>query len=295
MRFTKKTFYITSIAMLFILCNHVTSKICGQKDPLIDAPTYMAVFYGTTQEGLFKDCVGAFISVEDNATSSNLVITTKYCIQQENALLTNVLPMNYFNEQYFSYGLSIRHIFFPESSAQDKNKTLPNIAIVELESRVHFDGKVTPLCLPQLNEPYPENDTCHYFKFFIKNDFSISFISIQTSLCPMELCTRLVGKLVVHPNIQMCCNEYYHSLSYESLIEKSDNASAIPDGSPLICQKNMQYYLYGIQDWVKIFKKKSGFRPVIILTAIAPHINSIEKFINISLLESMDEEYIENY
>ncbi|KRZ33291.1 Kinesin-like protein KIF14 [Trichinella pseudospiralis] len=151
---------------------NVTSKICGQKDPLIDAPTYMAVFYGTTQEGLFKDCVGAFISVEDNATSSNLVITTKYCIQQENALLTNVLPMNYFNEQYFSYGLSIRHIFFPESSAQDKNKTLPNIAIVELESRVHFDGK---------------------------------------------------------------------------------NASAIPDGSPLICQRNMQYYLYGIQDWEATF------------------------------------------
>ncbi|KRZ80610.1 Kinesin-like protein KIF14, partial [Trichinella papuae] len=240
---------------------NVISELCGQRDPLKDAPSYMAVFYGTTEEGLFKDCVGAFISVEHNATSSDLVITTKYCMQQENNLLTKVLPMNYFNEYYFAYGLSISRILFPPSSAQDKNKTSPNIAIVELESRVHFDGKVAPLCLPQLNEPYPENSTCHYFKFFIEKDFLISFISIRTSLCPMELCTGLVGNLVVHPNTQICCNEYYHSPSYESLIEKADNATAIPDGSLLICQKNMQYYLYGIQDWIKIFKKESGFRP----------------------------------
>ncbi|KRY48769.1 Testisin [Trichinella britovi] len=290
MRFTKsKTFYITPIVILLILCDHAVSVICGQRDPLIEAPTYMAIFYGSSQEGHFNDCVGAFISLRYNATSSFLVATTRYCMQQENVLLTKVLPMNYFNNFYFSYGLSISRILYPPGNANDQDKTTPNIAIVELESAVYFDDNVAPLCLPQLNESYPENGICHYFKFFSDTDFSMSFISVRTSLCPIELCTGFAG------NLQICCNEYHQSPPYESLIGKTDNATAIPDGSPLICQKNMQYYLFGIKDWVKIFKNGSGFRPVLILTAVAPHADRIERFSNMSYVAPMDEAYIENY
>ncbi|XP_003376098.1 putative ovochymase-2 [Trichinella spiralis] len=266
----QKTFYITSIAILLILCDHAVSEICGQRDPLIEAPTYMAIFYGSSQEGHFNDCVGAFISLRHNATSSFLVATTKYCMQQD-------------------------RILYPPGNANDKNKTTPNIAIVELESAVYFDENVAPLCLPQLNESYPENGICHYFKFFSDKDFSMSFISVRTSLCPIELCTGFAGNLVVHPNLQICCNEYHQFPPYESLIGKTDNATAIPDGSPLICQKNMQYYLFGIKDWVKIFKTGSGFRPVLILTAVAPHADRIERFSNMSFVAPMDEAYIENY
>ncbi|KRZ85728.1 hypothetical protein T08_12410 [Trichinella sp. T8] len=236
----------------------------------------MAIFYGSSQEGHFNDCVGAFISLQYNATSSFLVATTRYCMQQENVLLTKVLPMNYFNNFYFSYGLSISRILYPPGNANDQDKTTPNIAIVELENAVYFDENVAPLCLPQLNESYPENGICHYFKFFSDTDFSMSFISVRTSLCPIELCTGFAG------NLQICCNEYHQSPPYESLIGKTDNATAIPDGSPLICQKNMQYYLFGIKDWVKIFKNGSGFRPVLILTAVAPHADRIERFSNMS-------------
>ncbi|KRY22847.1 hypothetical protein T12_12063 [Trichinella patagoniensis] len=249
---------------------NAVSEICGQRDPLIEAPTYMAIFYGSSQEGHFNDCVGAFISLRHNATSSFLVATTKYCMQQD-------------------------RILYPPGNANDQDKTTPNIAIVELESAVYFDENVAPLCLPQLNESYPENGVCHYFKFFSDTDFSMSFISVRTSLCPIELCTGFVGNLLVHPNLQICCNEYHQSPPYESLIGKTDNATAIPDGSPLICQKNMQYYLFGIKDWVKIFKNGSSFRPVLILTAVAPHADRIERFSNMSFVAPMDEAYIENY
>ncbi|KRY22844.1 hypothetical protein T12_8522, partial [Trichinella patagoniensis] len=186
---------------------------CGRSHGPLNVGPYITVFYTSTPDGFFVDCVGMIASSNSSDTKSNFVLTSRYCLEPEEDSITTVLPLSYFKYQQYLDGTEIENVWFPDSVSDITSSfNLPpiNLAIVKLNQDHYFNSKVSPICLPNQNE-------------------------------------------------------------------KPHKPSLIIEGSPLICIKNNQHYLYGIYSWLKI--QKSDY-PVVIFTAVSSFTNMTYELMN---------------
>ncbi|KAL1238016.1 Serine protease [Trichinella pseudospiralis] len=240
---------------------------CGNEFYIEDSRYFMVVFYGRTNEGVFFDCIGAIVESGINSTHSDLIITSKYCVDLEDIKKTFVIPVGSYPPSNASESYKIHRILLP---LKDDRKSHKNLAVVKLLTPITFDYLTLPICLPEKNETFDNSYDCYYFEFYaFPNEMYMT--SIEVFILQKEYCNNIVGQTVLFDSTQLCAVQK----SLSDIVE-SEDPTLIEEGLPLICIKNHRQYLYAIRDWIKVFKPEKNLLPVLILTETSSIIDLIQ-------------------
>ncbi|KAL1238007.1 Ovochymase-2 [Trichinella pseudospiralis] len=264
------------LSLLTITTHHlpIVAAECGSSYGAVNVGAYITVFYTSTTDGFFVDCVGMIVSSNNSASSSKFVLTSRYCLEPEELCKTNVLPLNYFKYQDYLKGAEIKNVWFPKTEAvtQKGLKFSPkNFAVVKLDANLYFNSKVSPICLPNQNEKPQASSMCYYYQFY--NGTYISYVPIRMSILSDVFCQSVVGIRLFDPKTQICCEEIQNQWN----LQVENKPTLILEGSPLVCIKDSKHYLYGIYSWLKI--QKMDF-PIVILTAVSSFTNMSYELMN---------------
>ncbi|KRX26739.1 hypothetical protein T07_4436 [Trichinella nelsoni] len=216
--FHKQKPIMLAVLLLFTFHHPIVAVECGMSYGPLNVGPYITVFYTSTIDGFFVDCVGIIVSSNSNDTTN---------------------------------GSEIEDAWFPDSDADIiSGFNLPpiNLAVVKLNQELYFNSKVSPICLPNQDEKPPANSICYYYQFY--NGTDISYHPIKMSVFSEVFCQSVIGIPPFDPKTQICCKEAQNY--WNTQVEYKP--SLIMEGSPLICIKNNKHFLYGIYSWLKIQK-----------------------------------------
>ncbi|KAL1232968.1 Testisin [Trichinella spiralis] len=213
---------------------------CGNEFYLEDSKYFMVVFYGRTNEGFFYDCIGAIVESGINSTHSDLIITSKYCVNHEDIKKTFVIPVGLYPPNNATESYKIHRILLP---LKNNRKSHKNLAVVKLLTPIAFNSITRPICLPGRNDTFDNFYDCYYLKFYaFPNEMYMT--SVEMLVLRKSYCNIIVGKTVLLDNIRSCAVQ-------KSLIDtvNSEDPTSVEEGLPFICIRNHKQYLYAIRDW----------------------------------------------
>ncbi|KAL1232899.1 putative serine protease [Trichinella spiralis] len=229
--------------LLLIFSTHYStdSSNCGRSGLVGGVLAYTMVFFGEAEGRMFVDCIGLLVP-SSNSSYSDIVVTSRYCVQFSFARNMKIAPAYLFNQNnYMETSNRVRRIMFFNRSGTNRSRTQPppNISLIKMRLPILSSFYTQPVCLPEEHD-YPSNEQ-------EKDNVS-----------------------------QMCFEEQ----GPHALLKAEFSATMIPTGFPLICLKHERSYLYGIQDWLRFPKPGENLKPIAIFTATSPFAFRINRFIN---------------
>ncbi|KAL1283284.1 Serine protease [Trichinella pseudospiralis] len=221
------------------------STECGIADNSDEARlSYLVIVFGTKEHMLYKTCIGTVIKRTFNDSFSDLVLTSKTCLEKENIRYSGVSSSLSLNWHSAFHG--ILKILEPIATSH-KSAKIPNFALLKLRTPLSLSDGNVPICLPEGRFPYTADVQCY-----------MPHITKTSQLCGTSTIAAF--------NDDMVDFEKY---------------KIITEGAPLLCRINNTDYQYGIYDWTKLHKvSKTSSRPITIFTNVWPFTASINYFAN---------------
>ncbi|KRZ85717.1 Transmembrane protease serine 2 [Trichinella sp. T8] len=251
-----------------------SSAFCGLEYDISSSDSYLVLFYGRTQEGIFIDCVGAIVPSNTNHSYSDTIITSRNCINPNEVNSTGVLPFLSYNHDNYTDGYKIHRVIFSTHNSSSGRVRKQNIAVVKLRSAIAFGPSISPLCLPNEGDFLTEDSECSFFEIYQVTSDVVLF-SFSMKILSIAECSKFLEAYPYQGNEKICAkeaNDFVQSLSSMTAFYMVD------EGIPLICTVENIHYLFGIKDWTKIFKSNKHLPPLVIFSALVPNLKIISNF-----------------
>ncbi|KRY72843.1 hypothetical protein T4A_14515 [Trichinella pseudospiralis] len=259
------------------------STECGIADNSDEARlSYLVIVFGTKEHMLYKTCIGTVIKRTFNDSFSDLVLTSKTCLEKENIRYSGVSSSLSLNWHSAFHG--ILKILEPIATSH-KSAKIPNFALLKLRTPLSLSDGNVPICLPEGRFPYTADVQCYMPHITSEIHFTLQpFFTIK--LLPPSEWPEHRAHFPVSETSQLCGTSTIAAFN-DDMVD-FEKYKIITEGAPLLCRINNTDYQYGIYDWTKLHKvSKTSSRPITIFTNVWPFTASINYFANTNATGSM--------
>ncbi|KRY08573.1 hypothetical protein T12_3487 [Trichinella patagoniensis] len=183
-----------------------SSAFCGLEYDISSSDSYLVLFYGKTQEGIFIDCVGAIVPSNTNHSYSDTIITSRNCINPNEVNSTGVLPFLSYNHDNYTDGYKIHRVIFSTHNSSSGRVRKQNIAVVKLRSAIAFGPSISPLCLPNEGDFLTEDSECSFFEIYQVTSDVVLF-SFSMKILSIAECSKFLETYPYQGNEKICAKE----------------------------------------------------------------------------------------
>ncbi|OUC41691.1 hypothetical protein D917_10750, partial [Trichinella nativa] len=135
---------------------------------------FTVVIFGFNEGRVYKDCTGTLLQTIPNCNFTNLVLTSRTCVEKENIENTFVIPTRLYNPAQPDAGIRIRQILMGNQSITYRSMFTPmNFALLKLHMPIRLGIKHFTVCLPSIRVRLPPRIHCSAPKLL--NTASISY------------------------------------------------------------------------------------------------------------------------
>ncbi|KRX24638.1 hypothetical protein T07_5106 [Trichinella nelsoni] len=276
---------ILSLVLVEFNLERCWSAECGIAEDNDDARlSYLVLIFGIKDNILYKSCIGTMIKLTFNDSFSDLILTSRTCLEKEELYSSRVSETLHFSWYGPTHG--IVKVIEPISMPKKGDKS-PNFAILKLRTMISLqdgDGNI-PICLPEEKFPYSADMECYVPHISSEMHYTFQPFFKIIILPPNKWPTHPAHFPVSKKN--QLCGTCKLSASNNTTIDLEKH-KVITEGAPLLCRINNTDYQYGIYDWTKLHKvSKNTSQPIAIFTELYPFTIIVNFFAsNISYITS---------
>ncbi|KAL1228745.1 Serine protease [Trichinella spiralis] len=259
---------ILSLVLAEFNLEQCSSAECGIAENNDDARlSYLVLIFGIKEQIIYKSCIGTVIKLTFNDTFSDLILTSRTCLEKEDLHSSRVSEMLHIS--WYGPTHEIVKVIEPISMSE-KSDRIPNFAIVKLRTMISLqddDGNI-PICLPEGKFPYSADMECYMPHISSGIHFTFQPFFKIIILPPNKWPTH-PAHFPVSRRSQLCgtCTV---SASNNTTIDL-EKLKVVTEGAPLLCRINNTDYQYGIYDWTKLHRvSKNTSQPIAIFTELYP-------------------------
>ncbi|KRZ85565.1 Uncharacterized protein T08_8970, partial [Trichinella sp. T8] len=236
---------------------------------------FTVLIFGFNEGRVYKDCTGTLLQTIPNCNFTNLVLTSKTCVEKENIDNTFVIPTRLYNPAQPDAGIRIRQILTGNQSITYRSMFIPmNFALLKLHIPIRLGIKHFTVCLPRIRVRLPPHIHCSAPKLL--NTASISYGSpLKIEILSSSYCWMHLRYIKFFSYKFICGLLKFNSGSKGDDIQKRN---LLFEGLPLLCKIGGKYFQFGVFDWVKNFNKDLDIPPITIFSAIYGMLDAIEKY-----------------
>ncbi|KRZ73450.1 hypothetical protein T10_1799 [Trichinella papuae] len=248
----------------FNFLKRCSSTECGIAENSDEARlSYLVIVIGIKEHMLYKSCIGTVIKPTFNDSFSDLVLTSRTCLEKEDIRYSGVSET--LNLNWHSRTRGILKIIEP-TAMSEKSVKLPNFAVLKLRTPLSLTDGNVPICLPEGRFPYSADVQCYIPQITSEIHFTFQpFFTIKI-LPPSEWPEHPAHFPVSKTN--HLCGISTSTVFNDDMVD-FEKYEIITEGAPLLCRINNTDYQYGIYDWTKLHKvSKNITQPITIFTNV---------------------------
>ncbi|KRY64424.1 hypothetical protein T4A_3534, partial [Trichinella pseudospiralis] len=147
-RILRALWFYSVISVLFKQSHGVECGIGWRREGILG---YTVLIFGVNEGKVYKDCLGTLLETSPNCNSTNLVLTSKTCLDKESISKTLVIPTKIYTPALPNVGIKIRQIITTNESIISCTTYTPvNFALLKLHAPIRLGSRHFAICLPSM-------------------------------------------------------------------------------------------------------------------------------------------------